>query len=208
MVVVDYRGHRLTAMTLLPITRSSLVYGSADGGVTVCSTSPEIEQRMNLVGKIFNLAQHRIWDLEYSKYLDSCVPVDMEGHLGSDNRFYIADPARLLPPAVPTPGMKGSQLYRLLRPEFVKRSPVPLCSDAFGSWHIDNLEKYNEDIQQATLRLETQEIAKVFPFFFVFYQTNKAFKNSLFRWLRFLNTGGRPWYVKTLTLSLTLRNCE
>jgi hypothetical protein len=35
MALLDYRGYRLIAMTLLPIGSSSLVYGSADAGNTV-----------------------------------------------------------------------------------------------------------------------------------------------------------------------------
>ncbi len=34
IALVDYKGFRLIAMSLLPITRESLVLGSADGGIT------------------------------------------------------------------------------------------------------------------------------------------------------------------------------
>ena len=50
-------------------------------------------------------------------------------HTGSDGRYYILDAARLMPPEPPT--SPGSHLYRLLRPELVRASPVPLCSDAY-----------------------------------------------------------------------------
>jgi hypothetical protein len=35
MCLVDFRGHRLTAQSLLPISGDSLVYGSCDAGNNV-----------------------------------------------------------------------------------------------------------------------------------------------------------------------------
>jgi hypothetical protein len=35
MTVVDYRGYRISAVAQLPIGKSSLVYGSADGGLSL-----------------------------------------------------------------------------------------------------------------------------------------------------------------------------
>jgi len=32
IALIDYRGYRLVAMSVLPITKNSLVYGSNDGG--------------------------------------------------------------------------------------------------------------------------------------------------------------------------------
>ena len=55
---------------------------------------------------------------------------DIEGHRGKDNRFYLLDFARLFPSACHT-GPPGSQLYNLLRPEFVASNQVPLTSDLF-----------------------------------------------------------------------------
>lgn len=81
----------------------------------------------------------------------------MEGHLGTDNKFYVIDTARVFPPtAYPRNNRfgfprttfhflhdlcalsniilvdkpKGVHLYRLFRPEFVKLNKVPLSSDA------------------------------------------------------------------------------
>ena len=38
MVTVDYAGHRLCAVSVLPISDATLVYGSADQGRTICSS--------------------------------------------------------------------------------------------------------------------------------------------------------------------------
>eukprot|EP01104_Vermistella_antarctica_P017669 TRINITY_DN6304_c0_g1_i1.p1 TRINITY_DN6304_c0_g1~~TRINITY_DN6304_c0_g1_i1.p1 ORF type:complete len:349 (+),score=96.83 TRINITY_DN6304_c0_g1_i1:233-1279(+) len=149
MVLIDYRGYRLVAMPLLPIGNDTLIYGSGDGGRTVRDDNPRMNKTMELCGKIMNLAAHdvRPWS---SSELDAVAngttsvppppaapvpsvalhaPVDIEGHCGRDGRFYVLDVARTFPPATPTPGVKGSFLYRLLRPELVKNNPTPLCSD-------------------------------------------------------------------------------
>ena len=79
------------------------------------------------------------------------MAVDVEGHVGSDGRFYIIDTARLFPPTVPGgAGMlkrKGGFMVELFRPEFLKTfcSKTPLSSDAF-SWfgRLDYNEHNNE----------------------------------------------------------------
>ena len=40
LALITYKGYRLVAMSLLPIRKSTLVYGSADGGRHVLSTDP------------------------------------------------------------------------------------------------------------------------------------------------------------------------
>lgn len=54
--------------------------------------------------------------------------------------------------------MKSSHLFRLLRPELVKTNPVPLCSDAFSNWPIENIDDFNNDAIDATNRLELEII--------------------------------------------------
>ncbi len=44
----------------------------------------------------------------------------------------VLDTARVFPPTTPVPELRGSFLYRLMRPEFVKNYRTPLCSDAFS----------------------------------------------------------------------------
>jgi hypothetical protein len=40
MALIDYRGFRLVAMSILPVNAMSLVYGSQDAGKTVHNSSP------------------------------------------------------------------------------------------------------------------------------------------------------------------------
>lgn len=54
--------------------------------------------------------------------------------MGTDGRCYIVDAARLFPPEPPVKKLKGAVLYRLLRPELIKKSSSPISSDAFTLW--------------------------------------------------------------------------
>lgn len=49
MVLVDYRGYRVVALSVLPIGASTLVYGSNDAGVTVKNVDPKMNQMMKKV---------------------------------------------------------------------------------------------------------------------------------------------------------------
>jgi hypothetical protein len=55
MAFIDYRGWRLQAVSVLPISGSSLVYGSADGGRNVLKTKEEINLLMKEAGRQLNL---------------------------------------------------------------------------------------------------------------------------------------------------------
>ncbi len=52
--VIDFKGYRLIAMTQLPISSSTLVYGSADGGASFACQSPAM-----YVFLFFNWHKHR-----------------------------------------------------------------------------------------------------------------------------------------------------
>jgi hypothetical protein len=64
-------------------------------------------------------------------------PGDLEGHLGTDNQYYVLDFGRIMPPEAPTsliPRVGNSIFYDLLRVSFVQRVKGSLCSDAFSGW--------------------------------------------------------------------------
>ena len=48
--------------------------------------------------------------------------VDLEGHRGSDNRFYVLDAARLFPPE--RPSGPGTYLYRLMSMLLIYTRPL------------------------------------------------------------------------------------
>ena len=55
--------------------------------------------------------------------------------------------------------LKATFLYRLLRPEFLKRWKVPLSSDAFSKFGRDfQSATHNDEVREATLALESIEV--------------------------------------------------
>jgi hypothetical protein len=131
MAVVDYRGFRLLVESLLPIDRSTCVYGSPDGGATMYASEPRLNASMRCLAQQLNLAEHQVGDVRIAG------PGDVEGHVGRDGRFYLIDLARIFPPQAPLRGRGDRRhvFYELLRPEFVRNwTKQPLCSDAFTRW--------------------------------------------------------------------------
>jgi hypothetical protein len=59
MALIDYRGWRLQAVSVLPIDSDSLVYGSADGGRCVQKRDPKINAMMQEAGRQLNLKRKR-----------------------------------------------------------------------------------------------------------------------------------------------------
>lgn len=79
MVLVDYRGYRVVALSVLLISASTLVCCSDDVGETVKSTDPQMNEMMERAGNLLNLAKHEAGKKRVNLY----GPVDIEGHLGT-----------------------------------------------------------------------------------------------------------------------------
>lgn len=172
LALVQVRGHRLIVVCAfpmrifkvffllkfgfqvckLPINGSTLISGSCDAGRTI-KQHAEFDGLLKEATKTLNLAPHLV--LEKASDIRKTVygPVDLEGHLGLDMRYYVCDLARLMPPVLPVPGIPGIHLFRLFRPEFVAKNPCPLSSDACSHFGLIDKAKLNKDIKDATDRL-------------------------------------------------------
>ena len=147
MCLLDFLGYRLVAMTLLPISQTTLKYGTSDGGVTVHS-DPTIAALMEAAGKHLNLAPHVCGSPVQNMY-SAC---DVEAHLGTDGRHYLIDFSRSMPPVTPDLSVPQGHLYQLFRSEAVVQFPRPLCPDAFSGFISSDPSRcvYNADIREAT----------------------------------------------------------
>ena len=88
-------------------------------------------------------------------------PIDLEGHVGKDGKYYLVDFSRLFPPDIPQNfNNYSSYLFQLLRPEIVKINPFPLCSDSLSNFVQNNEEKakYYHEINQTFLFLLQKRI--------------------------------------------------
>lgn len=150
MALIDYRGFRLVASSLLPIASHTIVYGSDNAGFNVYAR-PDVAAKFDLVAKRLNLKRHIFSDVAISG------PVDIEVHKGEDDRLYVIDVARLMPPEAPDLTLiphPRSNYFKLLRPCLVFKNNLPLSSDAFSGFGRNNEEEHNEDVWRATKWLQ------------------------------------------------------
>ena len=152
--LIDYRGFRVIASAILPISQDTLIYGSCDGGQTVKADDSPLGNQMSDCAARLNLKGHLAGMGKEPKFIYG--PCDQEGHLGTDGNLYVLDLARLFPPETPNKDA-GSFIYRLLRPEFVGKYPHPLSSDSFSLFgRHPGHEEHDEEVKQATRYLQEE----------------------------------------------------
>ncbi len=88
--LVDFQGFRLIAMPLLPLRGHTPIYGSNDGGASVHASNPVFNAMMERAAKMLHIAPHRV----AAAQTVLCSAGDVEGHLGTDNRFHLLDLVR------------------------------------------------------------------------------------------------------------------
>lgn len=156
MSVIDYRGYRVVAMSLLPISKETIIYGSSDAGKTVHASDPSFNERMAQAAHVLNLKGHKVGPELTTVF----GPADIEGHKSkTDGNYYIVDYARLMPPQVRLDRDKAAgrqtHLFQLLRPELVQSNAVPLSSDALNGLGRPDPEhkQHNSEVIEASRRI-------------------------------------------------------
>lgn len=157
LAVIDYRGYRMVAESILPLTAETIRYGSNDGGHNLHDSDPELSKMMKRCARKINIAGHKI------KGKTMYGPFDIEGHKGTDGHYYLLDFARVFPPTVESgQDVHQTYLYRLLRPEFVKNYHVPLSSDAFSLLSVgETFAEENQRVRDASAHLFNSVIPHV-----------------------------------------------
>merc|ERR1719188_2149558 len=102
-VVVDYRGYRVTAQSIIPgilerEQEQSVVYGSIDFGKTVVSHSKYLDL-LQKAGSQLKILPHAVVNDKEEEIL-LCSSVECKGIIGNDGRHYILDLLRTFPPDV------------------------------------------------------------------------------------------------------------
>ncbi|KAH8373062.1 hypothetical protein KR009_011218 [Drosophila setifemur] len=102
-VVIDYRGYRVTAQSIIPgilerEQEQSVVYGSIDFGKTVLS-HPKYLDLLRQAGKHLKILPHAVLN-ERDEPVELCSSVECKGIIGNDGRHYILDLLRTFPPDV------------------------------------------------------------------------------------------------------------
>lgn len=120
MAIIDYRGHRVVAQSVLPgilqgDKSDSLLYGSVDNGKKIC-WSEDFHLKVVEAAKHLHLKEHTVLDGS-GNIFKLAAPVECKGIVGSDDRHYLLDLMRVTPRDANYNG-PGSR-FCILRPELI-----------------------------------------------------------------------------------------
>ncbi|KAK6100365.1 Clustered mitochondria family protein [Brugia pahangi] len=105
MVIVDYKGFRVTAQSIIPgilerEQEQSVIYGSVDFGKTVVS-SEEYHDLLSKPAEQLKILPHEVHSgKDDGKIIKLCSSFETKGIVGNDSRHYILDLLRTFPPDV------------------------------------------------------------------------------------------------------------
>lgn len=102
-VIIDYRGYRVTAQSIIPgilerEQEQSVVYGSIDFGKTVLG-HPKYFELLTKAGEHLKVLPHSVLN-DKQEVVEICSSVECKGIIGNDGRHYILDLLRTFPPDV------------------------------------------------------------------------------------------------------------
>ena len=114
-VVLDYRGYRVTAQSIIPgilerEQEQSVVYGSIDFGKTVVTHQKYLDL-LQKAGNQLKILPHKVVN-EKQEEVELCSSVECKGIIGNDGRHYILDLLRTFPPDVNFLKMEGMELSK------------------------------------------------------------------------------------------------
>uniref|UniRef100_A0A672SVB9 Clustered mitochondria protein homolog n=1 Tax=Sinocyclocheilus grahami TaxID=75366 RepID=A0A672SVB9_SINGR len=112
-VVVDYRGYRVTAQSIIPgilerEQEQSVIYGSIDFGKTVVS-HPKYLELLEKTSRPLKVQHHAVLN-EKDTAVELCSSVECKGIIGNDGRHYILDLLRTFPPDLNFLPVEGEEL--------------------------------------------------------------------------------------------------
>ncbi|KAL4198222.1 hypothetical protein AMTRI_Chr03g139130 [Amborella trichopoda] len=120
MAIIDYRGHRVVAQSIIPgilqgDKSDSLLYGSVDNGRKIC-WDEAFHAKVVEAAKHLHLKEHTVLDGS-GNAVKLAAPVECKGIIGSDDRHYLLDLMRVTPRDAnySGPGFR----FCVLRPELV-----------------------------------------------------------------------------------------
>jgi len=114
-VVLDYRGYRVTAQSIIPgilerEQEQSVVYGSIDFGKTIVTHSKYLDL-LQKAGNQLKILPHKVVN-EKGEEVELCSSVECKGIIGNDGRHYILDLLRTFPPDVNFLKIEGVDLSK------------------------------------------------------------------------------------------------
>ncbi|XP_008120855.2 clustered mitochondria protein homolog isoform X1 [Anolis carolinensis] len=112
-VVVDYRGYRVTAQSIIPgilerEQEQSVIYGSIDFGKTVVS-HPKYLELLEKTSRPLKIQKHTVLN-DKNEEVELCSSVECKGIIGNDGRHYILDLLRTFPPDLNFLPVEGEEM--------------------------------------------------------------------------------------------------
>eukprot|EP00698_Gefionella_okellyi_P004774 TRINITY_DN14419_c0_g1_i1.p1 TRINITY_DN14419_c0_g1~~TRINITY_DN14419_c0_g1_i1.p1 ORF type:complete len:1104 (+),score=280.52 TRINITY_DN14419_c0_g1_i1:41-3313(+) len=139
--IVDHKGFRMIAIAVLPADgERTLVYGVTP---SLLQNDFQISRMLSEAAAVINLKEHVVF-ADIHRPLTIHTGIEVQGHRCDDSRSYIINLARVFPADSPTLN-SPEVLTALLRPEFVKKYPQPLSSDAFVNVGGDARDQADND---------------------------------------------------------------
>ncbi|KAK1426603.1 hypothetical protein QVD17_15279 [Tagetes erecta] len=158
MAIVDYRGHRVVAQSVLPgilqgDKSDSLLYGSVDNGTKI-SWNQDFHAKVLEASKRLRVKEHKVLDGSGNVF-QIAAPVECKGIVGSDDRHYLLDLMRVTPRDANYTGPNSK--FCILRPELIsafcqaeaaknsksKREPQEASTSSDPS-KVDNVEQVDQ----------------------------------------------------------------
>jgi hypothetical protein len=141
--VIHYKGYTISAQTVVPISRLTLIHGSSDGGATFSKDEAMNRRLEETIGKRFAIATHLC-----SNQVQLCGPADAEIHRTAGGDLYAIDFHRLAPPT-----SRQRCLEHLFRFEFLEwyagQNDLPrLSSDSFSAFNSEE-KKFDPYLHEA-----------------------------------------------------------
>ncbi|WZZ81469.1 hypothetical protein YC2023_102041 [Brassica napus] len=120
MAIIDYRGHRVVAQSVLPgilqgDKSDALLYGSVDNGKKIC-WNEDFHAKVLEAAKLLHIKEHDVIDASENVF-KLAAPVECKGIVGSDNRHYLLDLMRVTPRDANYTGPESR--FCVLRPELI-----------------------------------------------------------------------------------------
>ncbi len=176
MALIDFKGHRITAMSELPICGAeTLILGSmnAGGECNVENKDQALSNLVNTASAALGLKPHFVTNGKSAggeTEITCCV--DLEGHRGKDGKKYLLDFSRTFPPVFKPSEERQDfdklwPFYSMFRAEFLLRYKVftLLSPDAYSNFQSplrpEEKNQNHADIRQATEFLKTQVVHNV-----------------------------------------------
>ncbi|XP_059147572.1 clustered mitochondria protein homolog isoform X2 [Physella acuta] len=117
-VVVDYRGYRITAQSIIPgilerEQEQSVVYGSVDFGKTVVSNE-KYRELLQKTAAALKIKSHKVLNNK-DEEVELYSSIECKGIIGNDQRHYILDLLRTFPPDANYLPVEGEELSEFMR---------------------------------------------------------------------------------------------